>query len=159
MKGFAVGNNGTILRTVDGGDNWTENESGTLSSLFSIFFWNPDSGTVVGSEGTILHTTDGGVTSVRQTEGVMPDRFRLEQNYPNPFNPTTQFRLSVTETGLVTLTVFDLLGREVAVLLREELPPGEYTQSFSAGDLASGIYIYQLQAGSHVATKRFVLLK
>jgi hypothetical protein len=99
------------------------------------------------------------------------NEFVLLQNYPNPFNPTTNFEFQAANFGLVTLKVYDLLGREVAVLINKEMPPGKYKIRFTVGqdsspDLASGIYFYQLrampigrQAGNFVQTKKCLLLK
>ena len=97
------------------------------------------------------------------------DRFSLSQNYPNPFNPITNigFRIanlpdSKAGFGFVSLKVYDVLGREVATLVNEEKPAGEYEVEFDASgivNLASGIYFYKLQAGSFSDTKKFILIK
>ena len=90
------------------------------------------------------------------------DRFSLSQNYPNPFNPTTNIGFRIAKFGLVTLKVFDVLGREVATLVNEEKPAGSYMVEFDASgivNLASGIYFYKLQAGSFSDTKKFILIK
>lgn len=95
---------------------------------------------------------------VRDDEGV-PLRFELKQNYPNPFNPVTTIQFSIPWQSTVILTVYDILGREVAVLIDEELHPGTYSQIFDASHLASGVYVYQLRAGEHTETKRLVIVK
>ena len=105
-----------------------------------------------------------------ETEKTMVDNFILYQNYPNPFNPSTKIKftvpvtLSEVEGSLVTLKVYDLLGREVATLVNEEKPAGTYEVIFDSHsgevrNLPSGIYFYQLQAGSFVETKKMVLIK
>jgi hypothetical protein len=83
----------------------------------------------------------------------------LLQNYPNPFNPTTKIRYSVLQSSNIILKVFDILGREVATIVNEEKPDGEYEVEFNAANLPSGIYFYQLSAGNFVETKKMVLLK
>jgi hypothetical protein len=95
-----------------------------------------------------------------------PFDFRLEQNYPNPFNPTTTIRFEVGGSGLpagqagfVSLRVFDLLGREVATLVNDELRPGTYQRTFDGTNLASGVYFYRLQAGQFSQTLRLLLLR
>jgi len=88
-----------------------------------------------------------------------PASFSLGQNYPNPFNPSTTIRFLVSEAGQVTLRVFDLVGKEVATLVDEPLQPGSYETTFNAKGLASGVYLYRLQAGNFVETKRLILLK
>jgi N-acetylmuramoyl-L-alanine amidase len=83
----------------------------------------------------------------------------IAQNYPNPFNPTTNFELRIANLELVTLKVFDVLGREVATLLNEMRPAGVYTVRWDASLLPSGVYFYQLRAGDFVQTKKLVLAK
>lgn len=99
------------------------------------------------------------VTSVEQEQDYIPDRFYLEQNFPNPFNPATQIRFSIPELSMVTLTIYDLLGRKLETLISEELQAGVYTEHFDARNLPSGMYIYRLVAGSYVEQKRMMLLK
>ncbi|GEM_PF-2003973 len=89
----------------------------------------------------------------------VPLRFELMQNYPNPFNPTTTIQFFIPEQSRVTLTVYDLLGRKVATLVDEHLQAGEYSHVFDANHLASGVYIYRLQAGEHISMKRLTLVK
>jgi hypothetical protein len=88
-----------------------------------------------------------------------PSRFELMQNYPNPFNPTTTIRFGIRTLGHTSLKVFDLLGREIATLVNESLSPGVYEQLFDAAGLASGVYVYRLQAGESVDSKRMVVLR
>ena len=86
-------------------------------------------------------------------------RFELNQNYPNPFNPTTQIEYSLPERGHVSLKVYDLLGKEVAMLVNEHKAPGSYEVSFDASGLSSGVYFYRLKANGFVDTKKLVVLK
>ncbi len=83
----------------------------------------------------------------------------LEQNYPNPFNPRTGIRYQVPGVCEVKSAVFDLLGREVAVLVNEKKPPGTYEVSFNGSGLASGMYFYRLTAGSSIQTRAMMLVK
>lgn len=85
--------------------------------------------------------------------------FALLQNYPNPFNPSTTIKFRIPGQSHVSLKVFDILGNEVADLIHEELSAGSYEKKFVAGGLASGVYIYRLQAGNMQASKKFVILK
>lgn len=86
-------------------------------------------------------------------------KFSLSQNYPNPFNPTTTITYTLAKADDVSLKVYDLLGREVAVLFSEHQLVGHYTVNFNAQHLASGTYLYKLQAGSLVETKKMTLVK
>jgi hypothetical protein len=88
-----------------------------------------------------------------------PEKFMLAQNYPNPFNPTTTIVYGVPNNGPVTLKIYDNSGKEVATLVNEPKTEGYYTITFSAPDLASGIYFYKLESGNYVATKKMVLMK
>jgi hypothetical protein len=87
------------------------------------------------------------------------DNFRLDQNYPNPFNPVTTIRYQIPEQSFTTLKVFDLLGREISTLVREDKSPGNYEVRFDASGLPSGIYFYKLQVGKFNETKKMILLK
>ena len=89
----------------------------------------------------------------------VPDGFALEQNYPNPFNPSTDIRFTLSQTGPVTLTVYDLFGREVATLVNGHKAAGSHEVVFDAGALASGFYVYRLHAGRFSETKVMTLLK
>ncbi len=94
-----------------------------------------------------------------------PERFEFEQNYPNPFNPSTRIQYTVGVAGgkgqvaSVKLVVYDLLGREVAVLVNEKKAPGTYEVNFDGSGLASGVYLYRLSAGSYVQTRKMVLVR
>ena len=89
----------------------------------------------------------------------LPTRYQLAQNYPNPFNPDTRIRFELPEQAHVRLTVYDILGRPVRVLVREERQPGVHAVTFDASGLASGTYIYEIAAGSFVDRKKMMLLK
>jgi glucose/arabinose dehydrogenase len=106
--------------------------------------------------GTIFRLT-GPATSVGPA--VYPLAFGLEQNYPNPFNPSTEIRFRLAEFGPVRLSVYDLLGREVAVLVDEARPAGNHAVTFDAAALPSGIYVYRLTAGRIAEARRMLLLK
>jgi len=102
---------------------------------------------------------DTTVVSVDDTKPSVVNSYRLEQNYPNPFNPTTNIGFSISDFGFVTLKVYDILGKEVATLVDEYKPAGEYEVEFNASTLPSGVYFYQLKAGSFVKTNKMILLR
>jgi hypothetical protein len=97
-------------------------------------------------------------TAVRKTDS-HPDGFALEQNYPNPFNPSTNISFRISRAEFVTLNVFDILGRKVAMLVNKELQPGSYEATFDASRLSSGVYLYQLRAGAFIQTQKMILTK
>ena len=88
-----------------------------------------------------------------------PNSFLLYQNYPNPFNPNTTIKYNIPEQSFISIKLFDVLGREVRTLVNEEKAIGNYEVDFEAFNLPSGIYIYRLQAGDFIETKKMVLLK
>ena len=106
-----------------------------------------------------LDTNKINLTSVRNTDDLVPNVYQLSQNYPNPFNPSTTIKYSIPEQGIVTLKIFNVLGQEVAILINKVQSPGNYAVDFNAANLASGMYIYQLQAGDVNLTKKLMLLK
>ncbi|KAA0244619.1 MAG: T9SS C-terminal target domain-containing protein, partial [Chlorobiota bacterium] len=87
------------------------------------------------------------------------DNYELSQNYPNPFNPTTTISYSIKTSGEVSLKVYDMLGTEVASLVNENQEAGNYSVTFNASNLPSGIYVYALTSGNFVDTKKLILLK
>ena len=92
-------------------------------------------------------------------ENVVVTEYKLHQNYPNPFNPYTTIKYQVPELSFVSLKVYDVLGREVATLVNEEKSAGTYEVEINEASLSSGIYFYNLQAGSFIETKKMVLMK
>ena len=148
----------------------------TFSDLFGPldFYW---SGEPPGTDyrykflvGCILDSIQyGNPVSVGQETSSTINKFHLSQNYPNPFNPTTSMQYTISSRQFVTLKVYDLLGREVATLVNEEKPAGEYEVEFDISNLsggisakggyASGVYFYQLKAGEFTQTKKMVLMK
>jgi hypothetical protein len=101
----------------------------------------------------------GITTGVDPAEAGIPIAFSLDQNYPNPFNPSTEIRYTIAEQGLVTLKIFDLVGRELETLVQEIQSPGRYVVSFDAADRATGVYFYRLTAGDFTSIKKMILMK
>jgi hypothetical protein len=97
-------------------------------------------------------------TFVEETKETITN-YSLQQNYPNPFNPSTKISWQVPVAGLVTLKVYDVLGREVITLVNEELNAGKHEATFDAIRFSSGIYFYQLKAGDFIQTKKMILLR
>jgi hypothetical protein len=118
---------------------WTDNRSGTEGVYFS--------------KGTIT------ITNIGEKSGVIPTHYELLQNYPNPFNPSTVIRYTLPVSGNISLKLFDVLGKEVAVLVNEHKAAGVYELEFNGAGLASGIYYYQITAGNYFATKKIALIK
>lgn len=167
--GYASGTNGAIYKTITGGSNWVLQQNlVTSNSLLDIKFINASTGYAVGTFGTIIKTTTGGEpVGIHPKGNEIPETFSLSQNYPNPFNPSTKIEYQIPKTSFVRLTVFDILGREIAKLVNEELAPGIYEIEWDGSNYASGIYFYRLTVEDsqtisgfvYSETKKLVLLK
>jgi hypothetical protein len=99
------------------------------------------------------------VSSVKYDNSLLPKQYSLKQNFPNPFNPNTTIKYEIPERTFVELKVYDILGREVELLVNEEKDVGYYEVNLNASDFSSGIYLYRLQAGSYIETKKMLLIK
>jgi subtilisin-like proprotein convertase family protein len=122
-------------------------DDGAASDTGYVYCW----GIQINNGSTINSTSNNGINT--------PGNFKLSQNYPNPFNPATRINFSVAETGNIKLTVYDILGKEVSVLVNKTLNPGEYNIEFNAGELTSGVYFYRLEADSFSDIKKMILVK
>jgi hypothetical protein len=101
----------------------------------------------------------GLITDVQTRNLTLPESPILYQNYPNPFNPSTNISFAISERSLVSLRIFDLLGREVKIIVSEVMDPGYHSCQWNASDIPSGVYFCRLQAGSYGESKKLVLLK
>ncbi len=103
----------------------------------------------------------GQISDVKENSFALnhPGEWKLHQNYPNPFNPSTTFSFSIRERSFVTLEVTDIVGRTVAQVLNESLPPGSHTREWNAQGLPSGVYLYRMRAGTFTASGKLMLLK
>ena len=121
-------------------------------------------GTIVGyavgaGDGAVMRYTEL-VTSVPEEKGnLLPVKMVLEQNYPNPFNPTTTIKYQLPIQSQVTLKVYNLLGQEIATLVDGVEEPGYKSVQWDATGVASGVYLYRLNAGSFVAVKKSIVVK
>ncbi|MFA6979186.1 MAG: T9SS type A sorting domain-containing protein [Ignavibacteriaceae bacterium] len=88
-----------------------------------------------------------------------PQNFTLAQNFPNPFNPTTNIEYSVAQSQNVTIKIYNVLGKEVAVLVNEKKEPGTYMTEFKTNGLPSGLYFYRMKTGGFVQTKKMMIVK
>lgn len=100
-----------------------------------------------------------GIIGINEEGGVVPNKFVLGQNYPNPFNPATKISFSLPQAGNVKMSVYDVLGNEIAVLVNEVKPAGNYSVTFEGTGLSSGIYFYKIESGDFSQTKKMLLVK
>ncbi|MGE5435821.1 MAG: T9SS type A sorting domain-containing protein [Syntrophothermus sp.] len=172
ITGFAIyfysypeGN--SLFKTEDKGITWFSLYSYTpQDSIDKFYFVDNYNGFAIKKNLTTYRTTDGGYTwdqvgqfVTSQEENNLPFQYSIEQNYPNPFNPSTKIKYTLPKQGLVTIKVYDVLGKEVALLVNEEKPSGEYEVEFDGSGLSSGIYFYQIQAGEFFDTKKMMMVK
>ena len=115
--------------------------------------------TIGGSLNDIVTVKYSQPTGISLNNSNIPSVFELSQNYPNPFNPTTNIKFKNKLAGIVKLSIFDLAGKEVALLVNERLSPGEYEYTFDGSNLTSGVYFYQLKTEEYIETKRMILAK
>jgi hypothetical protein len=126
----------------------------TIILIFCLFtISNADIGIGISDVGTI-----SSITSI-EDENTTPVGYCLNQNYPNPFNPITTIGFDLTKTSNVTLKIFNIIGEEVAILVSDKLTAGSYNYDWNAGNLASGVYLYRLQAGDYVETRKMILMR
>lgn len=168
LKGYLAGDNGMIYRTTNGGLWWDSTVTGTDQILYSLFMVNETTGWAVGNYGTILKTTNGGgigyTIGIEQVSSEMPKHFMLSQNYPNPFNPSTKIRFEIPPDvkgrySNTKLSIYDLTGKEISILIDELLHPGVYEFNWSASGLPSGFYFCVLNSGVFMETRKIILIK
>ena len=162
-----------IMRTTDGGGTWTRqtNAGAPMAGItVAAKLLSPLEGYIAGGTMTtmayIFHTTNGGATFIGFDDPAGVSDFQLLQNYPNSFNPVTTIRYSLSfqeNDGVklqhVLLTVYDVLGREVTTLVNQEKRPGTYDVTWDASEVASGVYLYRINAGAFSSMKKMLVIK
>ncbi|MGE5400305.1 MAG: two-component regulator propeller domain-containing protein, partial [Ignavibacteriales bacterium] len=146
------------------GQNWTvfkSDNSGLPSSYVLSIAIDEQGNKWIGTTSGIAVFREEGVilTDVKKDKPSEPKCFLLHQNYPNPFNPSTTLSYSIPEGKMVTLKVYDMLGKEIAALVNEYKEAGTHSVQFNASSLPSGVYIYTIQAGELRDSRKLMLLK
>ena len=136
-------------------------ETGTVMLIGSTLhmWYNGSGGPVTTFTWKIGHATSPIVGIEPLPDVGIPQSYALEQNYPNPFNPTTNIEFSIPKSVFVTLKVYNILGEEVATLVSERLTSGTYKYDWDARSMASGVYLYRIQAGTFQQIKKMILIK
>jgi len=160
-KGWAVGL-GSLLHTDDGGATWIVDTPVIDPRMLDVTYLVEDNvvfSWAVGMSGSVfLH--ESSLTSVKgPVDSGIPQQFSLHQSYPNPFNGISNFEFAISNLTDVSLTIYDVLGRQVATLVNDRLAPGTYRRQWDATGQPSGVYFYRLKAGSYIETKKLVLLR
>jgi hypothetical protein len=122
----------------------------------NVALFTPDNRLLVRHGETIALTTQ---STDADNETGLPSGFKLYQSYPNPFNPVTNFEFQISTRDLVTLRIYDMLGKEIAIIVNEILSPGVYKYTWDASEFTSGVYFFTVKAGKFSDTKKFVLMK
>ena len=166
--GWVVGDNPPIQKTTNGGLNWNTQITPAMTWCWDIYFADANKGWAVGDGSTfniLTSTNGGGPVFISNLNNDIPSSYHLYQNYPNPFNPVTKIKFDIQKSvvsgqnSIVTLKVFDLLGKEVASLVNEALKPGTYEVTFNGSNLSNGVYFYKLSAGNYIETKKMLMIK
>lgn len=154
----------------DAGGNYTIKTEATMGEQYAVSLLSttiPSGYTASPTQDTVtLNANVTGVnfvltngTGVGHTTPATPREFSLSQNYPNPFNPTTVIDYQIATRSLVSLRVYDLLGREIATLVNEEKSPGMYKARWDANTVSSGVYLCRLQAGNNTKTIKLLFIR
>ncbi len=150
--------NGGVFKSTNDGVTFT-NYNLTISSNQSMCYQNKILVAASGStNGGIWICTDSTISNI-SGNGEIPNKYLLHQNYPNPFNPKTNIKYQLSQTKNVTLTVYDILGKMVNILVNQKQNPGIYEIIFDGSNLASGVYYYRLTAGDFTDIKSMIMIK
>jgi hypothetical protein len=156
----------SVWVSTDFGENWVIENSGLQveHGILISYGISPDGYLLAGQEGGYVYRTTFSTIGIRKISEKIPSGFELHQNFPNPFNPATNIRFDVPanvkhEKSKVKILVYDILGKQIAELVNEELSPGSFKVDWDASNYPSGVYFYKLSAGDYTATMKMVLMK
>ena len=148
---------------------WGVTYNGTGNSIDNVTAVGADHNGNVYTTGTSLGDTTGydialikyvsATIGIQNLSSEVPDGYSLSQNYPKPFNPATKLKFGISKSGFVSLKIYNLQGKEVAVLVNENLTPGSYEFDWDASGFTSGVFFYKIQSGDYYETKKMLLLK
>ncbi|HAP35516.1 MAG TPA: hypothetical protein DCQ28_06075 [Bacteroidetes bacterium] len=158
-SGFGISNNGETV--------WLENAAGLLIDTVAIpalgndtsYARVPDGSSNFVKKSPVTKGTTNGTGTFVHPKQIAANVYTLNQNYPNPFNPTTTITYQVAASTMVTLKIYDVVGREVATVVNQRQDAGEYRTTFNASALCNGVYFYRLNAGNYSEMKKMVLMK
>jgi photosystem II stability/assembly factor-like uncharacterized protein len=153
-----------VYRSSNNGLNWENIGSGLpfLSSIEKLFVYNNN--LIAATSQGLYERNLSEIVGIQKGNNILPQAYRLHQNYPNPFNPSTIIKFdvpdfSLSKESLVTLKIYDALGREISVLVNGKLSPGAHEVNWDASNFPSGIYYYKLESGNFSESRKMILLK
>jgi hypothetical protein len=160
---YVLGSNGGIKRSTDNGLTWVTtpvpNGVTNLTHFDFHHYTNIIFGYAVSSNGNVLRLVDTLDILTGMNNNEVPLNYSLGQNYPNPFNPATLIEYSLPKESFVKLSVYDVLGNEIDVLVNETQKGGNYEIGWKAENFTSGVYFYKIEAGEFTQTRKMILLK
>lgn len=160
FTGYYCGQSGVVRKTTNAGVNWIQQTSPTTEAMKTIFCRDTSNVYAAGSNSVIIRTQNGGAfVGINPVGNEIPRSFILNQNYPNPFNPSTKISFDIPQQSFTRLSIFNILGEEVSVVLNETIPAGKYEAEFDASGLPSGTYFYRLNSGDFSETRKMILIK
>lgn len=157
---WAIRSDANIYRSTNHGTNWTTAYTQTGAVFQDIDFKivsGCPKGYAVGNAGAVAKMITQ--TGISNYNNEIPEAYSLNQNYPNPFNPTTNISFSLPKSGLVTLKIYDIVGKEVSTLVNEVKSAGNYIIGYNAANIPSGTYFYRLESNGFSETKKMLLIK
>mgnify|MGYP002378654723 FL=1 len=155
---FAGSFSGGVYVSGNHGADWLQKNEG-LTQLTSSSLCILNNYLFTGTQHSVFRRTLPELIGIQQISNEVPKQYLLSQNYPNPFNPETSILFAVPQSGFVKLTVFDMLGREVATLVNEVLSAGTYKADWDASMYSSGVYFYKLESIDYTDVKKIMLIK
>ena len=161
LIGFTAGTEGSVFKTTDGGYNWLRINTRINNEIAKIYFVDENTGWVIGDNGMILKTVNNSdnPSGLDNCDPQLVEGYVLNQNYPNPFNPSTTISFQIPFSQDVELKIYDMLGREVAILFNRKAQKGINKVTFNAEGLSSGIYFYLIKTAAFTETKKIVIVK
>ena len=149
-----------VYISTNNGNTWVEKNQGFTNVPIAYSVAASNGYVFAGTDGQyVFRRTVSEIISIIKISNSIPYLYTLEQNYPNPFNSMTSIKYEIPEGGLVKLSVYDMLGREAAMLVNEQQGAGSYRVSFDASGLNSGVYFYRLSAGNFTTSKKLTVIK
>jgi photosystem II stability/assembly factor-like uncharacterized protein len=157
--GYVCTGNGKVVKTTDAGISWGIQNTPLTENLYEIHFPSANTGYIVSWSGKILKTTNGGLTYITKNEIETASEYSLKQNYPNPFNPSTKIKFSIKEKGFAKLSIYDVTGKEITILVNQSLEKGIYDITLNAEGFPAGVYFYKLESNGFTQTRKMIILK